>query len=308
MTFAFYFLVSFDTLKGMRIFRVLFIIFGLIVFGTSIFSTHVYGESGSCTCDQPKSQQSNLNIPQCAITSNSCNQGYQAICKGNAYQVTCNTAGCTCVQTTPTPTFNMKYYVCGCKNNNVTTASCNPLIPVCTSSDTCECQMSNPGANCANPGELCNIKTSRFCCQGNCSSTTGQGNCQGTSVTSSKACDIISDESQKNDCISCFGGLGKYSSQGSGAWTAIGCIQTDPSKFFSTLLTFGISIAGGIAFLLILLGGFQILTSSGNPEQLNAGKELVGSAITGLLLIIFSVFFLKIIGVDILGIPGWGPL
>jgi hypothetical protein len=87
--------------------------------------------------------------------------------------------------------------------------------------------------------------------------------------------------------------------------TAIGCLPTDFGGFVGIVLKFGMGIAGGIAFLLILLGGFQIITSAGNPEQLNAGKELVSSAVTGLLLIIFSVFFLKIIGVDILGIPGW---
>ncbi len=87
--------------------------------------------------------------------------------------------------------------------------------------------------------------------------------------------------------------------------TAIGCIPTDPSGFISYLLGAGIGLAGGIAFLLILLGGFQILTSSGNPEKLNAGRELVSSAIAGLLLIIFSIFILRFIGVTVLGIPGF---
>ncbi|MFC1647286.1 hypothetical protein ACFL1A_03300 [Patescibacteria group bacterium] len=91
--------------------------------------------------------------------------------------------------------------------------------------------------------------------------------------------------------------------------SAIGCIPTDISGqggMISLLMTFGIGIAGGIALLLILMGGFQIMTSAGNPEQLNAGRELVGSAVTGLLLIVFSVFILRLIGVDILGIPGFG--
>jgi hypothetical protein len=90
------------------------------------------------------------------------------------------------------------------------------------------------------------------------------------------------------------------------AWTAIGCIPTDPSGLLETLLRFGIGLAGGIAFLLIILGGFQMMTSAGNPEGLNAGRELVGSAVTGLILIIFSVFLLRVIGYDILGIPGFG--
>ena len=107
-------------------------------------------------------------------------------------------------------------------------------------------------------------------------------------------CDNVSGGA-KTDCTNCF-------TQGS-VWTAVGCIPTEPSAFIGKFLGLGIGVGGGIALLLILFGGFQILTSAGNPEQLNAGRELVGSAITGLLLIIFSIFLLKVIGVDILGIP-----
>jgi hypothetical protein len=104
-----------------------------------------------------------------------------------------------------------------------------------------------------------------------------------------------SHDSRAGECVTCING-GK-------AWTALGCISSDFSDLTKTLLDFGIGISGGVAFLLILLGGFQIMTSGGNPEQLEAGKELVSSAITGLILIIFSVFILRLIGVDILGIP-----
>ncbi len=76
--------------------------------------------------------------------------------------------------------------------------------------------------------------------------------------------------------------------------------------FVSKLVGITVGIAGGIAFLLILFGGFQILTSAGNPEQLNAGRELISSAVAGLLLIIFSIFLLRLIGYNILGIPGFG--
>jgi hypothetical protein len=89
-------------------------------------------------------------------------------------------------------------------------------------------------------------------------------------------------------------------------WTAIGCVPTTPDGLIRTFLGFGAGIAGGIAFLLILFGGLQIMTSAGNPEQLNGGKDLVTAAITGLLLIIFSVFILRLIGYDILRIPGFG--
>lgn len=86
--------------------------------------------------------------------------------------------------------------------------------------------------------------------------------------------------------------------------TALGCVSTDPSTFVGTLLGWAIGIAGGIAFLLIVFGGFQVVTSSGDPEKLNNGKEIIVSAMAGVLMIVFSVILLKIIGVDILHIPG----
>ncbi len=69
-------------------------------------------------------------------------------------------------------------------------------------------------------------------------------------------------------------------------------------------LRWGIGIGGGIAFLLIVYAGFMILSSSGNPDRLKAGQELLTSAIEGLILLIFSIFVLKVIGVDILKLPG----
>lgn len=111
-------------------------------------------------------------------------------------------------------------------------------------------------------------------------------------------CSYAEDEANE-DCLRCVNG------ENPGIWTAIGCVPSTLDGFVKTILPFGMALGGGIAFLLMLFGALQIMTSAGNPEKLNAGKELVTSAIVGLLLIIFSVFLLKIIGADILGIPGF---
>lgn len=88
--------------------------------------------------------------------------------------------------------------------------------------------------------------------------------------------------------------------------TAIGCIPTgNLNEFANWFLRWAIGIGGGIAFLLIIWSGFQIMTSSGNPERLKAGKEQLTAAVTGLLFLIFSVFLLRLIGVEILRIPGF---
>ena len=67
-----------------------------------------------------------------------------------------------------------------------------------------------------------------------------------------------------------------------------------------------LGIGGGIAFLFMLLGAFQMITSAGNPDSISAGKDRFTSAIIGLLFVIFSVLLLQIIGAGILKIPGFG--
>ncbi|MBI5018911.1 hypothetical protein HZB58_01435 [Candidatus Gottesmanbacteria bacterium] len=101
-------------------------------------------------------------------------------------------------------------------------------------------------------------------------------------------------------------GAWKSCFEGGGAWKASGCIGQGgtPNDFVSWFLKLGTGLGGGIAFLLILFSGFQRITSAGNPEKLHEAKELMTAAISGLLLIIFSIFLLRLIGVDILQIPG----
>lgn len=98
-------------------------------------------------------------------------------------------------------------------------------------------------------------------------------------------------------CTGCF--------DNNGAWTAIGCISADPRKIVAKLFQFAIGIGGGLAFFLILFGGFQISISAGNPDSINSGKELITGAVAGLLFIIFSLFILRTIGASIVGIPGF---
>lgn len=90
---------------------------------------------------------------------------------------------------------------------------------------------------------------------------------------------------------------------GNGINTAIGCIPfNDTNALMGFILRWAIGIGGGIAFLLIIYAGFMIMTSSGNPERLKAGQELLTSAIAGIIMLIFSVFILRVIGINILGI------
>ncbi len=100
-------------------------------------------------------------------------------------------------------------------------------------------------------------------------------------------------------CASCIGG--------GGVWTGIGCVQGSIDKFIGqTVFGWGIGLAGGFSLLCIIYAAFMIQSSQGNPEKLKKAQEMITSCIMGLMLIIFSVFILRLIGVNILRIPGFG--
>lgn len=87
-----------------------------------------------------------------------------------------------------------------------------------------------------------------------------------------------------------------------GIVTALGCVPTNITTLIGWIFKYAISIGGGIAFLLMVWGSFLLITSSGDPERLKQGQEILVSAGAGLLFIIFSTFLLRLIGVDILHI------
>lgn len=87
--------------------------------------------------------------------------------------------------------------------------------------------------------------------------------------------------------------------------TEIGCMPTEPIAFIGRFYGVGLSLIGGVSLLFIIMGGYLILTSRGNPDQINNGKGYIFYAIAGLLLAIFGYLFIEIVVVDILRIPGF---
>jgi hypothetical protein len=94
-------------------------------------------------------------------------------------------------------------------------------------------------------------------------------------------------------------------SGGTGIDTAIGCIpvstQNELVRFF---IVWGIGIGGGIAILILAYASIIIATSGGNIGKISAGKQTMTAVLAGLLLLILSVFILRLIGVEILRLPG----
>jgi len=114
----------------------------------------------------------------------------------------------------------------------------------------------------------------------------------------SKFCDNQTTAGDQSGCRVCI-------TQG-GVWSGIGCVQGTIDKFIGqTVFGLGIGLAGGFSLLCIIYAAFMMQSSQGNPEKLKKAQEMITSCIMGLMLIIFSVFILKLIGVNILKIPGF---
>lgn len=167
----------------------------------------------------------------------------------------------------------------------------------------------NPAAGCTWPDNgNCSIGSAPYPCIVNskvlwCCPNEAACNAQATQVPqpSPRIC-----KPGDEDCTSAGGQSCSDDPNNPGFVTAIGCIHTNPAEFIKDLMKFIVGISGGLAFLMMLLGAFQMLTSAGNPETLNAGRERLTNAVIGLLFVIFAILLLQIIGVDILKIPGFG--
>ena len=85
--------------------------------------------------------------------------------------------------------------------------------------------------------------------------------------------------------------------------TGIGCIPNDPAGFVNVVLSVAIGLAGGVAFLLLVYGGFRMVFSQGSPDAIQDAREIITSAIFGLIIVVFSVFILRLVGISILGLP-----
>ncbi|OGD62284.1 hypothetical protein A2160_00625 [Candidatus Beckwithbacteria bacterium RBG_13_42_9] len=76
-------------------------------------------------------------------------------------------------------------------------------------------------------------------------------------------------------------------------------------KVISELLKYIFPIAGLILLFMLIAGGFQLLTSAGNPETTKAGQARVVSALIGFVIVFVAWWLMQIVetvlGFKILG-------
>lgn len=109
----------------------------------------------------------------------------------------------------------------------------------------------------------------------------------------------------RQDLKNCSFGAGESCAKGEGVVTVLGCIPTDIQQFVVIFYNWIIGVAGGIALLIMAISAIQMMVQGSDAKALQAAQQRFVAAALGLVFIIFSVFIFKVLGVDILQIPGF---
>jgi hypothetical protein len=78
-----------------------------------------------------------------------------------------------------------------------------------------------------------------------------------------------------------------------------------PGAFVGSLAVAAVGIGGGVALLLLIYGGLMFSLSRGDPTKVQEAGEIITNALGGLALIVFATLILRIVGKDILDLPGF---
>jgi hypothetical protein len=87
--------------------------------------------------------------------------------------------------------------------------------------------------------------------------------------------------------------------------TELGCISENPIEFTKQIYGAGLGLIGGVGLLFMIYGAYLILSSQGDPTQLQKGKSYIIYSILGIILAIAGFSVYQIISVDVLNLPGF---
>lgn len=65
-------------------------------------------------------------------------------------------------------------------------------------------------------------------------------------------------------------------------------VSANPSQIIGLIIKSALGVIGGLALVMVVWGGFQWLTSAGNPEKVKKGSSTMLWAIVGLILALGS--------------------
>jgi hypothetical protein len=71
--------------------------------------------------------------------------------------------------------------------------------------------------------------------------------------------------------------------------------DTSVSGFIMKIINIALTVAGLVAVLFLIIGGFRYITSAGNEETAESAKKIIINAIIGIVIIILSFVIVRVI-------------
>jgi hypothetical protein len=71
--------------------------------------------------------------------------------------------------------------------------------------------------------------------------------------------------------------------------------DTSISGFIIRIINIALTVAGLIAVLFLIIGGFRYITSAGNEEVAESAKKIITNSIIGIIIIILSFVIVRVI-------------
>jgi hypothetical protein len=90
-----------------------------------------------------------------------------------------------------------------------------------------------------------------------------------------------------------FTGLAQFATPNCGN-TNLPC-DTSVSAFILKIINIALAVAGLVAVLFLIIGGFRYITSAGNEETAEQAKKIITNAIIGIVIIILSFVIVRVI-------------
>lgn len=101
-------------------------------------------------------------------------------------------------------------------------------------------------------------------------------------------------QKERITCVNC--------AQNKGYWSSFGCVPLNLGDLISKIiLNVGIGLGGFIAVMCVTLNAIRLQLSRGESNKIQSVRENMTSCILGLVLILFSVFILRLVDITILG-------
>jgi hypothetical protein len=87
--------------------------------------------------------------------------------------------------------------------------------------------------------------------------------------------------------------------------TDFGCTPDNPVGFVEKFYGIGLGLIGFVALIFLIIGGYYLMTSQGDPVRLGKAKSYIIYSIAGVILAIFGFVFVQFIAGSVLQIPGF---